>query len=448
MEKVIVIGTNHAGTHAVTTLTDNYKDTIEVTTYDRNTNISFLGCGMALWIGKVIAGASGLFYATPELLESKGAKVFMEHEVENIDFQKKEVLIHNIQTNERFTDSYDKLIIASGSWPILPPIPGMDLENVFYAKIYQNANAVNEKMCEPEIKKVAVVGAGYIGVELAEAFKRNGKEIVLVSDMNVLNNYYDHDFQEMMRKNLEANGIELALQDRVCEIKGKDGKVTGIVTDKQEFDVDMVLMSVGFKPNTDMFRDTDLELNPRGAIKVNDKQETNIDGVYAIGDCCDIKNNATGTNEYIALASNAVRTGIVAAHNAAGKEMEMLGVQGSNAIHIFGLSLCSTGLTEEAAQRAGFEVNSVTVTEKLRPDFMPDNNDITLKVVWDKETRRILGAQMASEEDITLALHAFSLMVQEQYSVDKLALLDQFFLPHFNRPANFITKAGLLALEM
>ncbi|MEG0686892.1 MAG: NADH oxidase, partial [Erysipelotrichales bacterium] len=121
-------------------------------------------------------------------------------------------------------------------------------------------------------------------------------------------------------------------------------------------------------------------------------------------------------------------------------------VQGSNAIHIYDLTMCSTGITEEVARRQGFDVGTVTVTDTIRPAFMPDNNDVTLKVVWDRESRRILGAQMMSKEDITLALHMFSLAIQEQYSIDKLALTDLFFLPHFNQPANFITKAGLLAL--
>ncbi|THB75470.1 MAG: NADH oxidase [Gammaproteobacteria bacterium] len=448
MQKVIVIGSNHAGTHSILTLADNYSDQCQVTTYDRNTNISFLGCGMALWISKMIAGASGLFYATPELLESKGVSVNMGHEVTSINVDNKQVIVKNIETEEVITDSYDKLIIAAGSWPILPPIPGMELENVHYAKIYQNAQEVNEKMNDPAIKKVAVVGAGYIGVELAEAFKRNGKEIVLINDMNVLNCYYDPEFQEMMRQNLADNGIELAIGERVTEIQGKDGKVCGVVTDTKQFDVDMVLMSVGFRPNTDFLKGTGIELDQRGVIKVNNRQETNIPDVYAIGDCCDIQNNASETREYIALATNAVRTGIVAAHNCAGGNMEMLGVQGSNAIHIFDLSLCSTGMTEEVAKQKGFDVKTVTVTENIRPDFMPDNEEVTLKVVWDSKTGRILGAQMGSREDITLALHMFSLMIQEKYPIQKLALLDQFFLPHFNRPANFITKAGLMALSM
>lgn len=447
MEKVIVVGANHAGTHAILTLADNYSDTVKVTTYDRNNNISFLGCGMALWIGEVIEGPEGLFYATPEGLKEKGVNVLMNHELQSVDFENKKVIVKNLENNEMIEDTYDKLIIATGSWPILPNIPGIDLENVVYAKIYQNAQDIVSKLNKPDIKSIAVVGAGYIGVELAEAFKKHGKEIVLINDQNVLNCYYDSEFRSVMENRLSDNGVKLAIGEKVIEIKGENNKVKSVVTDSgNEFEADLVLMSIGFKPNTKLFENTAIDLDSDGSIKVNNRQETSVKDVYAIGDCADVQNNATKERVNISLATNAVRTGIVAGYNAAGTPIEMLGVQGSNAIHIYGLTMCSTGITEEIAREKGINCNSVTVTEKLRPGFMPENADVTLKVIWDKDSRRIIGAQIASEEDITLALHMFSLAIQEEYSIDKLALLDLFFLPHFNQPANFITKAGLLAL--
>ncbi len=446
MEKVIVIGTNHAGTHAVSTLIENYSEDVTVTTYDRNNNISFLGCGMALWIGNVIKDDKGLFYATPEGLKQAGAQVFMEHELIDVDYNKKEVTLKDLNTDKIFTDNYDKLILAVGSWPILPKLPGHDLENIVYAKIHQNAINVIEKLKNPEIKKIAVVGAGYIGVELAEAFRQNGREVYLINDSDVLNRYYDPEFQTVMNKNLSENGVHCQTGELVTEFKGKDNKVCKVITTKAEYEVDMVLMAIGFCPNTEIVKDPNLEMLANGAILTDDYCETTIPGVYAIGDCATVRNNATHKQQNIALASNAVRTGIVAAHNAAGTKIPMQGVQGSNAIHIFGLTLASTGLTEVVAKEQGFKVGTTTVEDNLRPEFMPTNAKVTLKIVWDQESRRILGAQLMSQEDITLALHMFSLAIQEQYSIDKLALLDLFFLPHFNQPHNFITKAGLQAL--
>ncbi len=446
MERIIVIGTNHAGTHAVQTLVDNYTD-VEVVTYDKNDNISFLGCGMALWIGNVIESGDGLFYATPESLRKAGAQVYMRHELISVDYDTKQVILKNLETDEVVTDHYDKLILATGSWPILPKFEGHDLDNIIYAKIYQNAVGAIEKLKDESIKQVAVVGAGYIGVELAEAFKENGKEVVLINNGNVLNRYYDEEFQEEMRKNLEAHGVKCEIAGRVTGFEGKDGKVSKVKTENGEYDAQLVLMSIGFSPNTEMLRHENLEMLANGAIITDEHMETSIKDVYAIGDCATIKNNACNETAHIALASNALRTGIVAAHSAMGSDIAMQGVQGSNAIHIFGLTMASTGLTETVAKEKGYNVSTTTVTDNIRPGFMPNNAEVTLKLVWDYDSRRILGAQLMSEEDVTLALHMFSLAIQEQLSVDKLAFLDLFFLPHFNQPHNFITKAGLQALN-
>lgn len=446
MKKIIVVGTNHAGTHAVLEIAKKYKDTHNVVTYDKNTNISFLGCGMALWIGGTIKDPNGLFYATPEILEENGVEVHMQHEVIDCDFDNKKIVVKNLLTNEKFEDEYDKIILAVGSWPILPKMPGSNLENILYAKIFQNAENVIEKIKDEKIKNVVVVGAGYIGVELAEAFKLNGKNVTLINDYEVLNKYYDANFQEEMHKNIVNNGVNIEIGQMVTGFEGENGKVSKVITDKGSYDADLVLMSIGFRPSTNIFKDK-LDMIGNGAIITNNKMETSAKDVYAIGDCTTVQNNALNDKGYIALASNAVRTGIVAGNNACGANLEMLGVQGSNAIHIFGLTLTSTGLTETEAKKAGFEVDTVQVTDAIRPAFMPDQGEVTLKVVWNKNTKEIMGAQMMSREDITLAIHFFSLAVQEKYTIDKLALTDLFFLPHFNQPHNFITKAGLIALE-
>ena len=447
MARIIVIGTNHAGTHAVTTLLENYKEGNDIVTYDKNDNISFLGCGMALWIGHVIDSSDGLFYATPEDLRQAGCEVNMKHEVTGVDYANKTISIVNLVTGEEKIDYYDKLIIAAGSWPILPAFPGHDLENVQFAKILQNAQEVIKKLENPLIKKVAVVGAGYIGVELVEAFKQNGKEVTLIYNQDVLNRYYDPEFQIMMRNRLIENGVDCRIGELLTEIKGTDGKVSSIVTTGGEYEADMVLISIGFKPSTEVFKSSELEMFDNGAIVTNEFQETSIKDVYAIGDCATVFSNATQSETHIALATNALRTGIVSAHAAGGKPVPMQGVQGSNAIHIFGLTMCSTGLTQEVAEEMGMSVDTVTVEELIRPAFMPENNTVILKIVWDKSTRRLIGAQIISQEDVSLALHVFSLAIQEKYSVDRLALLDTFFLPHFNQPHNFITKAGLLAMK-
>lgn len=444
MKKVIVIGTNHAGTSAINTLVDNFASQVEVTTYDANTNISFLGCGMALWIGGVIDRPDGLFYSSPEILTSKGAKVFMQHLVENIDFDKKEVHVRSLVTNEVKVDTYDELILSTGSWPLRPNIPGIELENIISVKLFQDAALTIEKIKDESVKNVVVVGAGYIGVELAEAFAQNGKSVTLIDKASeVVGKYFDEEYTTKLAKELENEGVKLSFGESVVEFTGENGKVNAVVTDKGIHKADIVMFSVGFMPQTKMFKDTKLELSSNGAIVVDVQQRTNIESVYAIGDCATIFDNARQSNSYIALASNAVRTGIVAGFNAAGVPAKMNGVQGSNGIHIGKIYMVSTGLTEREALISGIDADSFTTKGTQRPEFMPNalSEEVNIKVVFEKGTKRLIGAQIVSNIDVSMGLHFFSLAVQEKLSVDYLMLTDLFFMPHFNKPVDNIAAA-------
>lgn len=446
MSKIVVIGANHAGTAAINTLLDNYGNENEVVVFDRNSNISFLGCGMALWIGKQISKPDGLFYSDKETLESKGAKINMESEVKDIDFDSKTVKAV-LSDGTEVEESYDKLILATGSEPIIIDIPGNDLENVQKVKLFQDAQSVIEKIDSDEIKTVAVVGAGYIGVELAEAFKRKGKDSILIDcEKTCLSGYYDPEFTELMENNLREHGIQLEFGQCVESINGKDGKVCGITTNTKDFDCEMVILATGFRPNTALGKDK-LETFSNGAYLVNRKQETSLKDVYAIGDCATVYDNSIRDTNYIALATNAVRSGIIAAHNAAGTELESIGVQGSNGLCIYDLKMVSTGLTTAAAARHGFNPVSANFEDLQKPAFIEQepNEKVKLKIVYDKDSREILGAQMASKYDMSMGIHMFSLAIQEHLTIDKLKLLDIFFMPHFNQPYNYITMAALSA---
>ena len=443
MSKIVVVGANHAGTAAINTMLDNYSGN-EVVVLEINFNTSFLGCGMALWIGDQIqGGGEGLFYSSPEQLREKGAKVSINTEVEKIDFDKK-IIYYSNKEDGKVEESYDKLILATGSLPIIPPIPGRELENVQQVKLYQDAQAVIEKLKLGGINHVTVVGSGYIGVELAEAFKRKGKEVALLDIADgCLTGYYDPEFSNLMKQNLIDNGIDCKFGQALEEIKG-DKKVEAVKTSNEEFATDMVILCVGFRPNTELGKGK-LEQFKNGAYIVNKKQETSVKDVYAIGDCATVYDNAVDGINYIALATNAVRSGIIAAHNACGTAIESIGVQGSNGISIYGLHLISTGLTAEKAAKFGYEVETTSFEDNQRPEFMKENDIVKIKIVYDKKTRRVLGMQCASRYDMSMVNHMFSLAIQEHVTIDRIALLDIFFLPHFNKPYNYITMAALTA---
>ncbi|MFK4839566.1 H2O-forming NADH oxidase [Lactococcus petauri] len=443
--KIVIIGTNHAGIAAANTLLDNYPGH-EITMIDRNSNMSYLGCGTALWVGRQIDQPNELFYARPYDFEAKGAKVLTETEVSSIDFEQKKVYA-TTKAGEEHVEDYDKLILAMGSRPIIPKITGNELEGIHFLKLFQEGQAVDEEFAKEEVKRIAVIGAGYIGTEIAEAAKRRGKEVLLFdAETTSLASYYDEDFAKGMDENLANHGVELHFGETAEAFKGTNGRVSQIVTNKGTYDVDMVINCIGFTANSTLVGDK-LDTLRNGAVKVDKHQQTSNPDVYAVGDVATIYSNALQDFTYIALASNAVRSGIVAGHNIGGTVLESAGVQGSNGISIFGYNMTSTGFSVKAAQKFGLEVAYTDFEDKQKAWFLHENNDtVKIRIVYEKSSRRIVGAQMASYGEIIAGnINMFSLAIQDQKTIDELALLDLFFLPHFNSPYNYMTVAALKA---
>ena len=443
--KVVVIGCTHAGTAAIKNLRALNPDA-EVTVFERNDNISFLSCGIALYVGGVVSDPKGLFYSSPEELKSLGVNTKMKHDVKNVDIKEKKLTVENLETGEVFNETFDKLIITSGSWPIIPSnIEGIDLENVLLCKNYNHANEIIER--SKSVKRVVVVGAGYIGVELVEAFRDNGKEVILVdAEDRILSKYFDKEFTDVAEESFREKGIVLATREKVVKIEGTNGKVSKIITDKNEYETDMIIMCIGFVPNTALFKDQ-LEMLPNGAIKVDEYMRTSDKDVMAAGDCCSVFYNPLNMERYIPLATNAVRMGTLAGLNLVENKAKSLGTQGTSGIKIYENNMAATGITEALARSLDLEIETVIVTDNYRPEFMPTYEKVTLKVVFDKYTRIVLGAQLNSKVDLTQSINTLSVCIQNHMTIDDLAFVDFFFQPHYNKPWNFINLAGLAALK-
>lgn len=448
--KVVLVGVNHAGTSFVRTL-KRLKPEIEVVAYDRNSDISFLGCGIALWVGGEFENPEGLFYANSEVLEKNfGAKILMKHEVIKIDEKSKTITVKNLDTNQEFEDTYDKLVFAGGTWPIQLDVPGKDLENIYFSKIFAHAKEIHKKNNDSSVKEVVVLGAGYIGIELAEAFKKAGKNVHLV-DMSdrVVPRYFDREFTAGLEESMKATGIKFCPNEKVTEFKGQDSKVTKVVTDKNTYPADLVIMSVGFKPRTDILKGK-VDMLPNGAIIVDEHQVSSNKDIYAIGDSCALKHFVLGTS-HVALATNAVKTGLVAAFHLSGTDaIKFPGVNGTNAISVFGHKMASTGISEEMAKAMKIDHKISFIRDKDKPEFMHDAEEVLFKIVYDPKTLRLLGAQISScgKESHTEVMYAMSIAISKQMTLPEIALMDVYFLPHFNKPFNFIIQAILQAIEL
>lgn len=440
--KIAVIGCTHAGTAAIVNAAKLYPEA-EITVYERNDNISFLSCGIALYVGGVVKDPNGLFYSSPEELSKLGVNTKMRHDVISVNIDEKKLTALNLNTNEEFEDTFDKLIITTGSWPIIPKIEGIDLENIVLSKNFYHSNTIIEKA--KDAKNIVVVGAGYIGVELVEAFEMNGKNVTLIDAQDrILNKYLDKEFTDIAEKAFEDHGVKLALGEMVNKFEGEDGLVKKVITDKGEYEADLVILCIGFRPNNELVKGQ-IETLDNGAIIIDEYMRTSKKDVFAAGDSCAVIYNPTGESRYIPLATNAVRMGTIAARNLVKPTARYMGTQGTSGIKIYEDNIASTGLTEVTAKEAGFDVKTVIVKDNYRPEFMPTYEEVTLKVVYERETRRVLGAQLSSKVDLTQSINTMSVVIQNKMTVDELAFVDFFFQPHFNKPWNILNLAGLNA---
>lgn len=441
--KVAVIGCTHAGTAAIVNTVSLYPEA-QVTVYERNDNISFLSCGIALYVGGVVEDPKGLFYSSPEALAEKGVSTKMQHDVTDVDFEKKELTVKNLVTGDVFKDTYDKLIVTSGSWPIVPPIEGIKLDNIMLSKNYNHSNEIIARA--KDAQNVVVVGAGYIGVELVEAFEENGKNVTLIDSLDrILSKYLDEELTSVTQASLEAHGVKLALGQTVNRFEGENGKVTRVVTDKASYDADLVILCIGFKPSTELFKGK-LNMTPAGAIIVDEYMQTSAKDVYAAGDCCSVKYNPTGEQVYIPLATNAIRMGLLVAKNLKQPVMKHLGTQATSAIKIYENHMAASGMTEEAAKAAGIPYKVVVVRDAYRPEFMPTAEQAILKVVYRADNREVLGAQIHSTVNLAQMMNTMSVVIQNKMTIDELALVDFFFLPHYDKPWSLLNIAGIQAM--
>lgn len=440
--KVAVIGCTHAGTAAIKNTLALYPDA-EIEVFERNDTVSFLSCGIALYVGGVIAEPEGLFYASVEEFEEKGVRMHMQHEVLTCDLDQKQLEARDRKTGEDTIHSFDKLIVATGSWPITPPIPGSDLENVVLCKNYDHAKEIIRR--SENVENVTVVGGGYIGVELVEAFEENGKTVTLIdAESRILNRYLDQTFTDPVEQSFREKGVNLLLNQTVSGFEG-NGKVEKVITDQGEVKADLVVMCIGFRPNSELVKDQ-LETLPNGAIVVDEYMQTSVKDVFAAGDCCAVPYNPTKEAAYIPLATNAVRMGALVAQNLVEPKLVHPGTQGTSGLKIYDHYIGSTGLTETAAEASGLNVGTAYIEDTYRPEFMPDNSIIKLQLVYEMGTNRVVGAQVIADTDLTQVVNTVSVAIANEMTVEQLALTDFFFQPHFNKPVNYLNEVALKAL--
>ncbi|GAP00259.1 FAD-dependent oxidoreductase [Fructobacillus ficulneus] len=440
--KVAVIGSTHAGVFAAKQIKADHPDA-EVHVYEKNQTVSFLSCGIALWIGDNVSSTDKMFYESPASMEEQGITMHMETLVEDADLNAKKLAIKDLATGQQSEETFDKIVITTGSRAIKPRIPGIDSDKVYDSKTWNNAKDLKE--VTEKVKRVIVIGAGYIGAELAEQLSVNDKEVTLIDGLDrVLANNTAPEFSAVFQQAYEDNGVKLALGQMVSAFEDTPDGIR-VKTDKGTYEADIAILGIGFLPNTALFRDQ-VEMLPNGAIKTNKFMETSVKGVFAAGDSATVFYNPTQKDDYIPLATNAVRQGILVGKNIEKPTVAYQGTQATSAVELYEMAYAATGLTKQAAARKGVEAGTVTITQDYRPDFMLTTTPVQAALTWEKGTRRIVGAAFLSRHDISQAANVVSLAIENGMTIDQLSMTDFFFQPNFGQPVNYVSAVAMAAV--
>lgn len=445
--KIIIIGGVAAGMSAAAKASRIDKNA-EIVIYEKTEIVSWGACGLPYYVGNFYEDPNNMIARPVEKFIEAGMNIKIKHEVVGIDVEKKEVTIKNLVTGETFTDNYDKLMVATGAHAIMPPIKNLSTKGVYTLKDYTDGIVLKEEMMKDEIQDIIVVGAGYIGIEVVEAAKHLGKRSVRLIQLGerVLLESFDKEITDVMEEEIRSHeGVELHLEEAVQEIVEKDGKVVGIKTNKGEYKADLVVISTGVRPNTAFLKDTGIEMLPNGALVIDEFGKTSIDSIYSAGDCATVYHRVRKENVYIPLATTANKIGRIVGENLAGKNTAFKGTLGSAAIKVLDVEAGRTGITENEAIKMGINYKTVFVKDKNQTNYYPGREDIFVKLIYNADTRVLLGAQIAGKKGAVLRVDALATAIYSRLTVDEIGMMDFCYAPPFARTWDVMNVAGNVA---
>ncbi len=429
--KVLIIGGVAAGTKVAAKL-KRLDRSAEVTILTMSKEISYAGCGLPYYVGNVIQDRDLLIANTPEsFAKLTGTEVLTGIEVTGLDRDKKCVTGVNVDTGEVKVYTYDKLVISTGASPVKPPIEGIDLENVFFMRTPEDADALKAAVDGGSIKRAVVAGGGFIGLEVAENLKEKGVKVSVIDMAEHIMPGFDPEITEYVEDHLADEGIMAFTNTKLEAIVGTD-KVEKVQTSRKAMKADAIVMSLGIRANTGFLADTGIEMMPNRTIKVNEYLQTNDENIYALGDCAMVCNRLTKAAAWSPMGSSANIEGRIAAKNIAGEKVAYPGVLGTGIVKLPGLNAGRTGLSETDAAKAGFQPVSVMAVVDDKAHYYPGASSFIVKLVADAKSRKFLGIQClgtgAVDKMVDIAVMALSMNA----AVDDLEHLDFAYAPPFS----------------
>ena len=420
---------------------------LEVTVFERSHYISYGACGMPYVVGGLIPELEDLVSRTPGEMAEQDIEVKVRHEVTEIDHENRKLKVKDLESGSTSETSYDTLVLATGAQAIRPDLPGIDLENIYTLRRMEDAAKIAS--ATQNAKRAVIVGGGYIGLEMAEALSLAGLEVSVVERSENLLEGITPDYSDIARAELENNGIEVYLEAEVTAFEG-DGKVAQVVMKKGEekrLNADLVIMAVGVKPNSELAEGLGLELGPSDAILTDEKLRTNVQDIYAVGDVTAARHMLTGEPTWLPLGDTANKQGRVAGTVIAGKEASFRGILGTAITKVFERAFATTGLSERAAQDAGFDATSLCIEDTDHAGYYPDKSPLSVTLVWEKGSQKLLGAQLAGYGDAVKRVDVIAALLLKGGTLAELADLDLAYAPPFSGVWDSLLVAANVALS-
>ena len=442
--KVVIVGGVAGGASAAARIR-RLDESAEIIVFEKTGYISYANCGLPYYIGDVITDSGDLTLQTPESFWKRfRISVKVNHEVTNIDVTQKTVKVKNLLTGTEWEETYDKLLLSPGAKPVRPNLPGIDSEKIFSLRTVEDTFRIHDYLEKTKAQSAVIVGGGYIGIEVAENLKEKGLNVTIVQRPNQLMNTLDYDMASFVHSKLRAKGISLRLNSNVTSFRQDGERIVTLLEDNSEIAADMVLLAIGVAPENSLAKQAGLKLGVKGSIVVNDRMETSVQDIYAVGDAIQVKHFVTEEDTVIALAGPANKQGRIAADNICGGDRHYQGSMGSSIIKIFDMTVAGTGLTEKAAKSMGIDCESVVLSPASHAGYYPGAKVMTMKVVFEKDTWKLLGAQIVGTEGVDKRLDVLATAMHAGMKANMLKDLDLAYAPPFSSAKDPVNMAGFM----
>lgn len=428
----VIIGGDAAGMSAASKLRRlDPEASIEV--FERGDHISYAACGMPYWIGNVIKDGAQLEVLTPQVArEKRNIAVVTRHQVESIHPASQTIQVRDIESGQEREVGYDKLLIATGARAALPPIPGMDHPGVFTLRSLADGKAIKAFVETHNPQHATIIGAGYIGLEMAEAFRELGMDVTLFEMLEQVAPTFDPDMMNDVEAHIREQGVDLRLKTGVKAISSSEGRLI-VDTSNERLNTDLVIVSTGVRPNSELAREADLELGESGAIRIDQHMQTSDLNIFAAGDCAEHQHRVLGEAAWIPLAPAANKGGRIAGENMGGMKTIFPGILGTAVVKVFDLTIAQTGVTENQMKRLGRDeqIRATVITAGSKAHYYPGSTPVTVKLITDRESRKLLGAQMVGRSDVAKRLDVLATAITAGMTVDEISMLDLTYAPPF-----------------